>query len=258
MDAETIFKRELEMFDKEADSATQFFYSYVAIHSAMADHENVEHLLNGASLFWTTILGALQQSTFITLGRIFDKDGRSHSVYRLLDLIEANPRCFSRAALGRRKERDSPNASDWLPDYLDRVHEPTPQDFQRLRTHVNKWRDVYEGTYAPVRNKHFAHRDRIDTSALFARTNIRELQLLLRFLRQLEDALWEMFNNGRKPILRTQRYSARHMKMLPSPPGYGGSIQETIASEAQRFLLGAAAVDHSTEPPSRAPRSRRR
>jgi hypothetical protein len=239
VDAETTFKRELEMFDREADAATQFFYAYLAVHAAMGDREPVRALLNTASLFWATILGALQQSTFITLGRIFDKDDRSHSVYRLLKLVEKTPHLFSREALRQRREREA-GASEWLPGFLARAHEPTADDFRKLRVHADKWRDVYEARYAPIRKKHFAHRDRIDTSALFAKTNIREIQLLLRFLRQLENALWEMFTNGRKPVLRAERYSAQGMRARPSKPGYGGSLQERIMKEAEQFLVAAA------------------
>ena len=173
-------------------------------------------------------------------GRIFDTDTRSHNVYRLLDMAEQNPQMFSKDALGRRRERDSPNALEWLPGYLRRAHEPTARDFHQLRTHADKWREVYKRNYAPIRHKHFAHRERIDTSALFAKTNIRDLQLLLRFLRQLEEALWEMFTNGRKPVLRTQRYSVQRMTARPSRRGFGSSIQERIIGEAEKFLMGAA------------------
>jgi hypothetical protein len=258
-DAEASFKRELEMFDREADAVTQVLYAYLAVHAAMANHEEVHDLPSTASLFWSTILGALQQSTFIALGRIFDRDKRSHSVYRLLDLVEQNPRLFSREALGCRKERSSPNASEWLPSYLRRAHEPTADDFRRLRAHVNKWRKVYERSYAPIRNKHFAHKERVDTSTLFAKTNIRELQLLLRFLRQLEEALWELFNNGRKPVLRPQRYSVKQIRERPSKPGYGGSIQEIIMGEAEQFLAAAASArDAYTRDIARMPERARR
>ena len=68
-DPEASFKRELEIFAREADAATRFFYAYLAVHATMADREPVHDLLNGASLLWGTILDALQLSAFIACQR---------------------------------------------------------------------------------------------------------------------------------------------------------------------------------------------
>ena len=239
-DLEAEFKRELEDFAREADTATRFLYAYLAIKAVMADRKSVSNLLNSASLFWGTILDALQLSAFIALGRIFDQDRSSHNLGNLLAVAQPHSDVFSKEALAQRKQHASPHNLEWLPAYLQRAHKPTASDFRRLRAHVRKWRRVYENNYRPIRNQHFAHRGRGDARALFAKTNIRELQLLLRFLRQLEDALWELLHNGRRPTLKPQRYSVRSMRNRPSQQGRGQGVQEEILAEAQRFLTTAA------------------
>jgi hypothetical protein len=66
---EAEFERELEVFRTEAEGAAQFFYAYLAIHAAAGAKKPVYRLLNTAPLFWNTILGGLQTSAFVTLGR---------------------------------------------------------------------------------------------------------------------------------------------------------------------------------------------
>jgi len=240
------FAHELEVFRGEAESAAQFLYAYLAVCATMSEHRPVLDLMNRTTLFWATSLGALQQSAFIALGRIFDQDRKSkHNVDRLLRLAQDNRHIFSKKALGRRKEEVSSNASEWLPAYLRRAYEPTVHDFRRLRAHVRKWRRVYEKNYRPIRHQVFAHKaisDRSVTAELFAKTNIREMQRLSTFLCSLHEALWQLFNNGYRPVLRPQRYSVKRMMDRPSPKGRGDAVQERIACEAERFLLAAANV----------------
>jgi hypothetical protein len=244
MTAADQFECELEIFRTEAEAAAQFFYAYLAVHAVAADHRPVYRLLNTAPLFWNTNLGALQTSAFIVLGRVFDQ-GTNHNVDRVLKIAHKNPNIFSKAALGVRKQGGNGNPPDWLEEYLRDAYVPTPADFRRLRAHVRKYRKIYVERYRDLRHKIFAHKvvsDRAATDALFGRTNIRELQRLLAFLGSLYEALWQLFYNGRKPVLRPRRYSVRQMRDRPSPPETVKVVQETITHEAEQFLCAAASV----------------
>jgi hypothetical protein len=245
MDAETAFDRELEIFRRETSAATQFLYAHVAINATMAENEAVADKLNEASLFWMTNLGALQLSVFVVLGRIFDQDKKSkHNVDRLLRLAQENADIFTKPALARRKQKVSSNAHQWLPAYLRDVYGPRPDDFRRLRAHVRKWRAIYEANYRPIRHQVFAHRSVSDeeaTAALFAKTNIREMERLITSLASLYEALWELFYNGRKPVLRPQRYSVKRMTRRPSARG-PRHVQERITQEARAFLRSVAGI----------------
>jgi hypothetical protein len=99
--------------------------------------------------------------------------------------------------------------------------------------------------YRDLRHKLFAHKevaDRAEIDALFAKTNIRELQRMFAFLSSLHEALWQLFFNGRKPVLRPQRYSVKRMRDLPSPANRGKALQERIIHEAAQFLVALAGV----------------
>jgi AbiU2 len=252
MDPEHQFQRELEVFRTETETASQFLFGFFAVHAVAFDRKPVHKLLNTAPLFWDTVLGALQTSAHIALGRIFDQDS-AHNVDRILHLAQQNPQIFSKQALGKRKEASSSNAAEWLGDYLKTAYEPIPDDFRRLRKHVARRRKIYEIKYRDIRHRFFAHKlisDRAEVDALFAKTSIQELRRLFVFLQSLREALWELFNNGRKPILRPVRYSVQRMRDLPSPKGGRDTVQERITHEAEQFLRKAAGDTSKKRPPT--------
>jgi AbiU2 len=242
MEPEDLFANELEVFRTEAESAVQFFYSYLAVHAVAGEHNEVHRLLNAAPLFWNTILGALQTSTFIALGRVFDQQSK-HNLDCLLRIGQSNLAIFSKEALAGRKRRLSADADEWLDGFLSDVYVPDADDFRRLRRHVARRRKIYEEKYRALRHQFFAHKEvsaREDVQALFGKANIRELQQLLVFLRRLHEALWQLLFNGRKPTLLPARYSVRRIREQPSAEHQGRALQERLTHEVEAFLRTAA------------------
>jgi len=45
-----------------------------------------------------------------------------------------------------------------------------------------------------------------EINEMFAKTNIEEMKALFGFLHALHEALWEAFNNGRKPDVKPYKY----------------------------------------------------
>lgn len=242
------FPDELEVFRTEAEAAIQFFYSYLAIHAIAGENKNIYKLINRAPLFWNTVLGALQTSTFIILGRIFDNNS-NHNVNRLLKIAQSNMTMFSKEGLAERKRKGSANADEWLEEYLQHVYVPTADDFRRLRRHIAKRRAIYKNTYDELRDKIFAHKEiseEKEVQTLFDKTNIRELEQLLIFLKQLYEVLWELYFNGRKPILRPMRYSVKQIRKRPLPEGRENTLQERLVREIEEFLKTSASVPPKT------------
>jgi hypothetical protein len=250
---DTEFENELETFRHEADGRTQFFYAYLAVHAVAGDDQSVYRTLNQAPLFWNTALGALQAATFIGLGRIFDQ-GSPHNIDRVLGIAQRNPEIFARAALGARRQARTGTPPEYLEEYIEAVYEPTPQDFRRLRAYVHNRRRIYQSNYRDLRHKVFAHKalnDQVAVAALFAKTNIRELQRLFVFLNSLYDALWQLYFNGNKPVLRPRRYSVKRIRDLPSPEWKRKGVQERITHEVDAFLRGCASVAQQRDAPDR-------
>lgn len=233
------FRRELNVFDTETQTAIQYFYARQAIQVVGSADTRVHTALNRAPRFWNTSMSALQLSAMITLGRIFDPDPKNHSVSRLLSLAQKNLQIFSMPALADRKRAESSNADDFLAEYLKDVYEPDARDIQRLKEHVAARRKIYESNYRAVRHQIFAHRsvaDRAEIDALFAKTNTGELQKLFTFLARLHEVLWQLYYNGRRPVFRQSRYSTKHILSKPSPSNKQLNTQESIARETQKLL----------------------
>jgi hypothetical protein len=115
---------------------------------------------------------------------------------------------------------------------------PKKRDFLRLQKYADKQRAIYNGYYLDLRNKGFAHRERVDLPAAFANANIRRLGRLLVFLAQFQGALWQLFVNGREPVLRPARHSGHRILKLPLLEGLHRSqdTQEWITRETKKFL----------------------
>jgi hypothetical protein len=194
------FEYELEVFRREADEAVQHLYAYLTMHAVAGDHKPVRQLYNAAPLFWMTALRALQTSVFIVLGRIFSQDAE-HSVHVLLRIAEKDHGIFSRESLAMRKS-EIPGLD--VNEYVMRAFVPTASDFRALRREVGRWRGVYEANYRAVRNQVFAHAEVSqpdDVSALFAKTNIQELEVLVTDLVGLHSRLQNLLQNGIAPNL---------------------------------------------------------
>jgi AbiU2 len=235
IDPEAEFKQEMEVFGNEVEEAIQSFYAEQTIHNVAREYQNVHRALNHNAAFWNLASRALQANAIIVLGRIFDRDSRAHTLYRLLQLATQNPSIFSKGALEKRK---LPHAGKHTEEFMRTAYVPKKRDFRRLQKYADKQRAIYNGHYLDLRNKFFAHRERVDLTAAFANANTRRLGRLLVFLDQLHDALWQLFMNGRKPVLRPARHSGQQILKSPLPRGLLRSqdAQEWITRETKKFL----------------------
>lgn len=200
---EAEFEQELQSFDNDVDEAVQCFYIWRTVHAAARRSRKIYDTLNRNSGFWNVALGSIQANSLIALGRIFDKNPRTHNVKRLLNLAETNPAIFSKNALRQRKSKILANNAGLLEDYMRNVHDPSPTDFKRLQSFIDVRRKVYERCYKQLRDKRYAHRERSNIGVFFAQTDIRELARLVTDLTKLHRVLWDWQQNGIRP--RTSR-----------------------------------------------------
>lgn len=238
MTIEKIFEHDLEVFRKEIESTIQFFYCYLAINSELSESKKKLDLVNETPLFWKTNIGALQISFFITLGRIFDNTSK-HNVFNLLKSARKHQSIFSITALKARKEAGSTNAHKWISDYMKDVYIPKDADFDRLDEYVDKYSKLYDANYRKIRNKIFAHQEFSkpeQREELFKNTNIKELEKILIFLKKLYLALWQLYNNGRKPKLRPLSFSFKCLKKKAQKKKKAGLLQQRIIEEAIVFF----------------------
>jgi hypothetical protein len=185
----------------------------MAIQHAASKSKKLLNRLNRTPTFWITCNAALQSAAYIAIGRVFDRKS-PYNVEALIVAMERDLSVFGRHALAERKRDGKAVDPPWLQDYLDKAYYPKRSDVARIRKHIAKYRALYERAFMPVRHQYLAHRqahgsDKVQQ--LFAKGKVKELWRLSTFLLRLYSALWELLHNGRKPVLRPIRYSARVM-----------------------------------------------
>lgn len=236
--ANTKFEAELEIFRTEEETAQQYFFSYLSIRSLAAADTDVLKMMNAAPLFWKTVHHATVLSAFVALGRIFDPNSR-HNINTLISTAADEIKQFSRGALMARKRSDGLTHEQAV-EYVADAHELTVQNLRKLRKEIAAWRGVYDERYQAIRHKVFAHRELSDineVNRLLAKTNVEEMKRLFAFLSALYSALWELFHNGREPVLNLRPF------VLPPKAGEDKLPGETVYLEGHAALLLMTAPD---------------
>lgn len=207
------FERQLSNLDRESTVIANYVYAEMAIQHAASRSEALLNRLNRTPTFWITCNAALQSAAYIAIGRVFDLKS-PYNLDALMVAMEKNLPLFGRRALAERKRDGKSIDPPWLHDYLNKAYYPKQADIARIRKHIANYRAVYERAFMPVRHQYLAHRQAHGSEKvqqLFAKGKVKELWRLSTFLLRLHSALWGLLHNGRKPVLRPIRYSARVM-----------------------------------------------
>lgn len=222
MSPEERFLVELGILKNEVFFALSSLYTELAIHGIANKDKRVSGALNYSPTFWNTIFSALQHSTFITLGRIFDFSSE-HNIHILFKIVEENKNIFSRESFKSRWP-----SGNCPQEYLDSIFVPTSDDFRKFKKFIARQRKIYEEFFRPIRHQ-FGHKklyDKKEIESLFSKVQIRELEKFCLKLKGIYDALWQLYYNGRGPLLpiKCGRYSTknilknRHRRNNSEPP----------------------------------------
>ena len=201
---ETDFQVRLDALESDARACAAFAYTeYVLRHRAGADPA-VGQLLNEHKAFWWPILSALQKSTFLALGRIFDDDKATHNARELLKFAESHLGIFSQQALEARKIREGLDPLI-AKKYAAAAYIRPRDGLAALRAELESKQDFYKSKLAPIRHQVYAHRARLSAGArdaLFADLMLHDLEGIIVFTLQLERAVFKLYHDGREPILQ--------------------------------------------------------
>jgi AbiU2 len=239
------FVIQLEIFHSEAESAIKCAYAWGAIHAVAAKDKTIVRLLSQAPTFWKTNLDALQASLFVTLNRIFETKNNPHSVGRLLHFASSNLDIFSKTELASRKGMNPANLEEWESNYLQNAYEPTNDDFKCMKSLVAVRRNIYQAKYKNLRNKVYAHREvatQFEVVQLLEKTDTEEVLKMVVFLGSIYDDLWQLYTNGRKPMLTSEFFSVDSILEQPSPDASRRNLQERLVHEIKDFLERHAKV----------------
>ncbi|MBW2044103.1 MAG: hypothetical protein JRI96_04360 [Deltaproteobacteria bacterium] len=201
------FARLLNFVRNEIIRAINSFYTYIEIHNQLASNKALYRKLNRNPSFWNIVLHSLQNTFFITLGRIFD-DKSENSVHKLVGVCLANPHLFSKESLARRRMKAG-KRPQWLDGFLLTAFEPSGEDLRVFRRQVSRLRKIYNAVYGEIRNKVIAHSEFSDSnrvSQLFSKTQVGKIDELLYGLHDVVSVLWELLDNGKRPEFGVQVY----------------------------------------------------
>lgn len=237
-DDTTTFRDELEHFRRDVEAGLQSLYAYLAIHNISSQRKTILSALNHTPLLWNTLLSSLQNNYFILLGRLFDRT-TVHNAYELIEYATSHPAIFSRESLALRKAPDPINQPSWVQGYVARAYVPRPSDFRRLSDLLEKRSRTYVTKFRDIRSKVVAHKviaKQSEIEALFSRAKYGEIIDIYIFLHQLHNCLWELLENGRKPVIKQQVRSVRRMQSAKKHPWQSGKVQEVIVRETKDLL----------------------
>jgi hypothetical protein len=208
-----MYERYYQEYCDEVHKILATYLFWRIIQNKTTSENELLSALNRTPLSWILIRHSLQITLFITLGRIFDDNNNAFRVDDLLKCCIEEISAFSRENLRLRKIADqNGNEPEWLTDYIKNSYEPVEEDFNRLRSEVAKRRNRFKDVYRPIRHKLIAHNDKAyldKADELWAETNIGELEEIIWFLNDLKGALFDAFQNGRKPELTGRKPDAQ-------------------------------------------------
>jgi|SRR5665213_2149291 len=220
---ESHYRRDLGLVENDIANGIEAVYVERTINKLALEDPKAFAILNANALFWTVQIRCLYTTIFMTLGRIFDH--QAHSIQKVLTATVENPQIFSKEAIGLRKLVGG-RRPEWLDMYLKDLWVHNPDDPQPLIDETERFRNIYEAVYRPIRSKVYAHRvlkEDAHVANLFQKTNVSELEEMFRFLYKLAHSLAFTFDNGTKPCLDDWDFGGR----------------ETIERATQKAILGS-------------------
>jgi hypothetical protein len=224
--AEAEWVQELRHIENEVTHVVDIFNFLEEITRLGNESEAAFDAFNTTPLFWNVHRDCLQESMFMSLGRLCDPSPDAINVSRILTTAMVHPEFFCEQALRRRlKERnlskeqaDNLVADAWVPK--------DKADFKYLKKAVSFHLSRIEQIYRPIRNSHYGHRLTHSTiHAMFARTNRKELGETLDALHELVGGLLSLHENGLKPEIDARDLEPYNDKIK----GYARSVVRKVA-----------------------------
>jgi hypothetical protein len=230
-------RERLDALGADARACARHAFTGLSINYVASTRPELIAKLDANAGFWNPVIDALQNSSIVAMGRIFDRRRDVRSAEKLLTHATTSIGLFGRQSLELRKAR---NMSPALArDFAAAAFHPTPQDFAGLKTEVDNHRALYDLRIAPIRNNVSAHSGRITTQQmyqLFGSVPVVDFERLVVFPLRLHSALWQLFENGLRPELPP---TPVHMdELAASPIGRSTSSLEHrhAYKDAQGFL----------------------
>jgi AbiU2 len=199
----------LNKFSNEVLTAARAFYVWKSIDK-MARDDLIYQGINNQALVWNIIKHALQTTSLIVLGRIFEHDKRSLTIHTLLKKCITEVAQFGPNALRARKIRASHDVDmPWLDLYIANAQYPLEDDFIELQSAVEQFQERYTLIYQRIRNKSLAHIDIEEMNTIdevYMQTDINDIQAIFERLYQISQVLHRWLYDGTRTELSDHEF----------------------------------------------------
>lgn len=208
------YEQEFQLFSSNIHQAARSFYYHREIQRQVYD-DGIKHqelpmgcfqnskmfqAMNANAQFWNDYKYSSLFYAIVILGRIFDRNKKSHGIRRLTRIAKCSG-LFTKEELKKRKIAGSENAHEWIDAYMEKVTDIRPEEYYRFLRYIvttgKLWDEVKD-----VRNKLYAHQDVISAekkSAILEKAKYDIFEKIIFNLLKTEEILWEVFHNGKKP-----------------------------------------------------------
>jgi len=222
------FEARLEDLARDARAASRFVYTELTLHHFFGSDFEVRDRIETHAGFWNGLLAAQQAAGFIALGRLYDQQGRDHTIPGLLKHAQTYPGLFCEDALLQRKVAGgmSPEQAQEFARGTFRATSPT---FEGLAEAFEPHRKVYVDRVEPIRDTVFAHAGQLSRAArdeMFTKLFVRELEQMVVFPLALHRVLFHLYFNGSTPTLESPPTVVP--EILRALPGNGTSTWEHL------------------------------
>lgn len=203
-----MMRQTIEKLRKETETTLRVFYALRQFRYLLTCQDDVSKL-NENPYFWMLFESSLQTNMFIGIRRLYESKPDTFNFQRFIDECLKNLSSFQSNELRKRKCAASPNAHEWIDDYMEGVYEPTAEDFRRLAKVVRENSKNMKGAYAQAANKiyaHAVHMDYAEMATISDKLNFDEIERALSSIWHAYEQVWQMFENGRKPEFQVRNY----------------------------------------------------
>jgi hypothetical protein len=194
------YKKHYEQFSQNVAFAARTWHHYVHLSNRANEDSAILAALNKAPRYWLDQRYIAVQTTIIFLGKIFDNDGRSHNVDKMLRAANDRKEHFSKSQLRKRKV-ELGGEFEGIDKYIENATELNNEGFKVISGEVKKAKTIWE-RIKPLRDKIYSHNQMLtdaERKKLYEAVKNADINDILQILLNISEALWQAEFNGRKP-----------------------------------------------------------
>ncbi len=194
------YQNHYKQFSQNVAFAVRAWHHDVHLNNRADEDPAILAALNKAPTYWLDQRYSAVQTTIIFLGKLFDKDGRTHNVDKTLEAANNEKVHFNKIELRKRKV-ESGGEFEGIDEYIDNATVLNSDDLKTIKAEVKKAKNIWK-RIQPLRHKVYAHNQvlsDVERKELYNVVNNADINNVLQILSNISNSLWQAEFNGLKP-----------------------------------------------------------